>query len=136
MNWLRTYPLIGLLLLITNQAYSNEICMPAQDLHQARKSLASVDFPGFGKAEVSTLRTISMYEKVVLGNDIYYAGVVDLATKNGWVFRYGGYDASVAWYGPIRLDEADLKGCETAKSVDLNNLVSRWSAKKSKTPRS
>jgi hypothetical protein len=129
MTRLIKYLVVGTFLLPVIQAQSNELCTPAQDLHQARKSLASIDFPGFGKANVATLKTISMYEKEVLGTDIYYAGVIDLGTKNGWVFRYGGYNKSVAWYGPIKLDEVNLNGCETAKSVDLNNLVNRWSAK-------
>jgi hypothetical protein len=111
-------------------AFSQNICAPAQALHQARKSMASVDFPGFGSATQDSLKTISMYEKSDGSKDIFYAGVVDTSKNKGWVLRYGGYDASVAWYGPINLETIDLSDCEPAKSVEINKIVSRWNGKK------
>jgi hypothetical protein len=111
-------------------ALGQSACAPAQALHQARKSMASVDFPGFGSASQASLKTISMYEKSNGSNDIFYAGVVDTAKNKGWVLRYGGYDASVAWYGPINLEKIDLTGCEPAKSLEVNKMVSRWNGKK------
>jgi hypothetical protein len=118
------------LVFLPQLASSQTACEPAQALHQARKSMASVDFPGFGNATQASLKTISMYEKSEGSNDIFYAAVVDVAKNKGWVLRYGGYNAGVAWYGPINLEKIDLTGCEPAKSVEMNKIVSRWNGKK------
>jgi hypothetical protein len=106
--------LIGAIGCIPTKA--QEICLPAQELHQARKSMASIDFPGFGVSKKSSLKSISMYEKNDGSKDIFYAGIVDIERKKGWVLRYGGYDANVAWYGPINLTTTSMAGCVPALS--------------------
>jgi hypothetical protein len=106
---------VGVCLSISTNA--QEVCLPAQELHQARKSMASIDFPGFGSSQKSSLKSISMYEKSDGSKDIFYAGIVDVERKKGWVLRYGGYDANVAWYGPINLSTNNMAGCEPALSV-------------------
>jgi hypothetical protein len=99
------------------QEKAQQVCLPAQELHQARKSMASIDFPGFGSSLKSSLQSVSMYEKNDGSKDIFYAGIIDVERKKGWVLRYGGYDATVAWYGPINLTSNNMAGCEPALSL-------------------
>jgi hypothetical protein len=109
--------------LLVCELKAQEVCQVAQELHQARKSMASIDFPGFGGSKKSSLQSISMYEKSDGSKDIFYAAVVDLERKKGWVLRYGGYDSSVAWYGPINLTTTAMTACVPAQSLLLRSLV-------------
>jgi hypothetical protein len=110
-------------LMLANSTNAQEVCVCAQELHQARKSMASVDFPGFGASPKSSLQSISMYEKTDGSKDIFYAAVVDIERKKGWVLRYGGYNDSVAWYGPINIKATSLAGCVPAKSALIQSLL-------------
>jgi hypothetical protein len=111
------------LLLLSPSVNPQEVCACAQELHQARKSMASTDFPGFGTSNKTSLQSISMYEKDDGSKDIFYAGVVDVARKKAWVLRYGGYNDSVAWYGPINVTTVSLVGCLPAKSRLIQTLL-------------
>jgi hypothetical protein len=110
-------------LIAASPAHAQEVCGCAEELHQARKSMASIDFPGFGTTKKSALQSISMYEKTDGSKDIFYAAVVDIERKKGWVLRYGGYNDSVAWYGPINIKATSLAGCVPAKSALIQSLL-------------
>jgi hypothetical protein len=104
-------------------AKAQEVCLPAQELHEARKSMVSIDFPGFGSSKKSSLKSISMYEKNDGTKDVFYAAVVDVERKKGWVLRYGGYSSNVAWYGPINLTTTSLAGCVPALSSIIQSKL-------------
>jgi hypothetical protein len=105
------------------QIKAQEVCLPAQELHEARKAMQSIDFPGFGSSKKSSLKAISMYEKDDGSKDIFYAAVIDEERKKGWVLRYGGYNGNVAWYGPITLKTTTLAGCSPALSTLIQSKI-------------
>ena len=66
-------------------------------------------------ARANALRAISIYEPE-LGNDQYrYSAVVDRATKQVWLYRYGGLAGHIAWYGPVRLPLERTAACPAAR---------------------
>ena len=40
-----------------------------------------------------------------------HSALIDTAAKQAWIRRRGGFAHVDAWYGPVRLERVDLKGC-------------------------
>lgn len=41
-----------------------------------------------------------------------HSALIDIAEKKVWIKRTGGFATSLEWYGPVKLDRIDLKGCK------------------------
>jgi len=41
-----------------------------------------------------------------------HSALINIAEKKVWIKRTGGFATSLEWYGPINLNNIDLKGCK------------------------
>ena len=71
----------------------------------------------FARGEHGAIRAISLYESALASDHYRYSALVDAQESQAWVYRYGGYNGSVSWYGPISVSVEQLAPCLPAQEL-------------------
>lgn len=92
------------------------VCKPSEVL-SAAKALEPLAQPPelLTRIKEQAVRAVSIFEPE-LGNDAYkYIALVDGEAKKVWLYRYGGFDGQVAWFGPLAVSPSRVATCAVAR---------------------
>ena len=90
---------------------------PRAELYAAAAKLGSPsELPErFSRREFGPVRAISLYESALASDRYRYSALIDEQESQAWVYRYGGYDGSIAWFGPVPISVEQLASCPPAQ---------------------
>lgn len=85
------------------------------------KAAAELDSPSelpdrLTRRGLGPVRAISLYESALASDHYRYAALIDEQESQAWVYRYGGYGGSIAWFGPVPISVEQLASCPPAQA--------------------
>ena len=92
--------------------------------------------PDLVRGSHGPLRTISLYESELASDHYRYSALLFEKENQVWVYRYGGYNGSIAWFGPVAVPAGTLESCPPARGpiwLDRHLVLSGYREQKAKT---
>lgn len=93
-------------------------CPRAELFAAASKLGPQLELPErFASGEHGAIRAISLYESELASDRYRYSALVDEQESQLWLYRYGGYNGSIAWFGPLSVDAERVALCPPARGL-------------------
>ena len=59
-----------------------------------------------------SLTTLSLPNgRSVVPDGFFHSALINKSDKRAWMLRVGGFPSVYEWYGPVEMENIDLKGC-------------------------
>lgn len=96
----------------SSSAAEVDACPRQRILSAASQQQTPTELPArFALGEHGPVRAIALRESETATDHFRYSALVDQQRGEVWVYRYGGLDGAIAWFGPLAISSGSLAAC-------------------------